>query len=42
MASFQDPILLLKDYITNNKKIDFVGGKLYFGNLEVPLSHPTA
>lgn len=42
MSTFHDPISLLKDYISNEKKIDSVGGKLYFSNLEIPLNHQTA
>jgi len=42
MATYHDPISLLRDYTINDKKIDCVGKNLYFGNLEVNLSHPTA
>ena len=42
MTSYHDPISLLKDYVSSAKKIDLVGGKLYFNNLEIPLTHLTA
>ncbi|OMJ96369.1 hypothetical protein SteCoe_120 [Stentor coeruleus] len=42
MSTHHDPISLLKDYMSNSKKIDSVGGKLYFNNLEIPLTHLTA
>jgi RNA pol II accessory factor, Cdc73 family, C-terminal/Paf1 complex subunit CDC73 N-terminal len=42
MSTFHDPISLLKEYISSSKKIDSVGGKLYFSNLEIPLNHLTA
>jgi hypothetical protein len=42
MSTHHDPISLLKDYVSNSKKIDSVNGKLYFNNLEIPLNHLTA
>lgn len=42
MTTYHDPINLLRDYTTSNKKIDLVGGKLYFNNLEIPMNHETA
>lgn len=42
MATSYDPLSLLRDYVTNSKKIDCVGGNLYFGNVKINLQHPTA
>jgi hypothetical protein len=42
MSSFHDPISLLREYTLEEKKVDFTGGNLFFGNIKVPLNHLTA
>lgn len=37
-----DPLALLKDYTVNNKQVECDNGFLYFGNVKVSLTHPTA
>ena len=43
MSMTYDPLNLLRDFTMNNKRIDIHSNThIFFGNIKVPLQHPTA